>query len=273
MSRIFFKDELEGVATFWRIDRRDGCVLGFTSHDRNLWFDGVLHRAAPGMVPSAIRRNADLSSDSAEVEGALAHDAIRAADLAAGRYDGARFAIGVVDWETLEWAVLYHGEAGAIAEEGNGFSAELQSAKAMLQVDLIPRTSPTCRAVFCGAGCNLSASRFTHELLAEHIAHDAGLVRFANAPGSEMLADGYVRWIDGPHVGLTMQIMRADGAGLLLDQPLNDGLLVGARALVREGCDHRLATCHERFGNAANFQGEPFVPGNDLLARYGNGSG
>lgn len=30
MSRIFFKDELEGVATFWRIDRRDGCVLGFT---------------------------------------------------------------------------------------------------------------------------------------------------------------------------------------------------------------------------------------------------
>ena len=123
MSRIFFASELEGVATFWRIERRDGCVLGFTSHDRNLWFDGVLHRAAPGLVPSAIRRTAGIDSDSAEVEGALAHDAIRAVDLAAGRYDGARFAIGVVDWETLDWAVLYHGEAGAIAEDAGGFSA------------------------------------------------------------------------------------------------------------------------------------------------------
>lgn len=273
MTRIFSSTELEGVATFWRISRRDGCVLGFTSHDRNLWFDGVLHRAAPGMVPSAIRRNASLSNDSAEVEGALAHDAIRAADLADGRYDGARFAIGVVDWETLESALLYHGEAGAIAEDGGGFSAELQSAKAALQADLIPRTSPTCRAAFCGPGCHLSAARFTHELLCDHVEHDAGLVRFADAPSPELLADGYVRWIDGPHSGLTMQVLQSDAAGLILDQPLDGGLLAGARALVRDGCDHLLATCHARFGNSANFRGEPYLPGNDLLARYPAGTG
>lgn len=271
MSRIFSATELEGVATFWRISRRDGCVLGFTSHDRNLWFDGMLHRAAPGMVPSAIRRNAGLSHDSAEVEGALAHDAIRTADLAAGRFDGARFAIGLVDWETLDCALLYHGEAGAIAEEGGGFSVELQSAKALLQADLVPRTSPTCRAAFCGPGCHLSASRFTHELLADHIDHDTGLVRFANAPAPALLADGYVRWIDGPHGGLTMQILQADANGLVLDQPLDDALQTGTRALVREGCDHRLSTCQERFGNGENFRGEPFLPGNDLLARYPGG--
>ena len=272
MSRVFSSTELEGIAMFWRISRRDGCVLGFTSHDRNLRFDGVLHRAAPGMVPSAIRRNAGLSNDSAEVEGALAHDAINAADLAAGRYDGARFAIGVVDWETLESALLYHGEAGAIAEDSGGFSAELQSAKALLQTDLIPRTSPTCRAAFCGAGCNLSASRFTHELQCDQIEHDAGLVRFADAPLPALLADGFVRWIDGPHVGLTMQIMQSDENGLVLDQQLDASLMPGARALVREGCDHLLSTCYERFGNVSNFRGEPFLPGNDLLTRYPTGT-
>ncbi len=272
MSHIFFASELEGVATFWRIERRDGCVLGFTSHDRNLWFDGVLHRAAPGLVPSAIRRTAGIDSDSAEVEGALAHDAIRAADLAAGRYDGARFAIGVVDWETLDRAVLYHGEAGAIAEDAGAFSAELRSAKVALQADLVPRTSPTCRAAFCGPGCNLSAYRFSHERLCTFVDHDAGLVRFADAPEASRLADGSLRWIDGPHVGLTMQILQSDENGQVLDQPLDNGLLPGARAILREGCDHRLTTCHARFANAANFRGEPFVPGNDLLARYGNGS-
>ncbi|MEO0871962.1 MAG: phage BR0599 family protein, partial [Pseudomonadota bacterium] len=29
----------------------------------------------------------------------------------------------------------------------------------------------------------------------------------------------------------------------------------------------------DRFGNAHNFRGEPFLPGNDLLARYGRSSG
>ena len=35
-----------------------------------------------------------------------------------------------------------------------------------------------------------------------------------------------------------------------------------------EGCDKRLATCSQRFDNAANFRGEPHLPGNDLLTRY-----
>ena len=58
MTRVFGREPLEGLATFWRVRRRDGAVLALTSHDRDLWFDGVLHRAAPGMLPSAVRRSA-----------------------------------------------------------------------------------------------------------------------------------------------------------------------------------------------------------------------
>ncbi len=268
MSKVYFQNELEGVATFWRIARRDGCLLGFTSHDRDLWFDGILHRAAPGMVPSAIRRSAGIANDSADVEGAISHDAIHAADLAAGRYDGARFAIGLVDWETREAAVLYHGEAGAISDDDGGFRAELQSAKAVFQEDHVPRTSPTCRAVFCGPGCTLNVQRFSHRLACQAIDHEAGLVRFAQAPDPALFLNGSLRWIDGPHAGVTMQIIQSDASGQLLDQELLPTLAVGAQAILREGCDHTIATCQSRFGNAANFRGEPFLPGNDLLTRY-----
>ena len=67
MSRVFLRETLEGAATFWRVLRRDGVTLGLTSHDRDLWFDGVRHRAAPGMQPSAIRRSADLAPDCAHL--------------------------------------------------------------------------------------------------------------------------------------------------------------------------------------------------------------
>ena len=42
----------------------------------------------------------------------------------------------------------------------------------------------------------------------------------------------------------------------------------GMRVQLREGCDRTVATCAARFGNAVNFQGEPFLPGNDMLAQY-----
>lgn len=268
MSRSFFTHALEPVANFWRIYRRDGVALGFTTHDRDLWFAGLLHRAAPGMLPSAIRRNASLEGDSAEVEGALAHDAISAADLASGRYDEARIRIGVVDWETLEHAVLYHGEIGGIVEESGRFSAELRSTKAELEKDPFPRTSPTCRAEFCGPGCTLAASRFTHEAALTTIDLQSNSVRFSDGPAAALLEDGWLRWLDGPQAGIRMEIVEVGPAGLRLDIPLDQDLQPGARAQLREGCDHTVSTCAARFANAVNFQGEPFLPGNDLLARY-----
>ena len=48
---------------------------------------------------------------------------------------------------------------------------------------------------------------------------------------------------------------------------------MGSRALAMEGCDHTLETCATRFANAVNFQGEPFLPGNDLLTRYASPAG
>lgn len=273
MSRIWFASELETVATFWRVLRRDGVTLGFTTHDRDLWFDGVLHRAAPGMLPSSIRRSADFEPDSAEVQGALSHEAISAADLAAGRFDGAQLRIGLVDWETVDWetverAILYRGAIGGVTEEAGSFSAELVSRKAELLRDPVPRTSPACRAAFCGVGCALSSAAFTHEAVLSAIDFDANAVTLDMAPPPADCVGGMLRWLDGPHAGMAMTVMALAGSALVLDTPLDAALAPGPRGMVREGCDHTLDTCATRFANAVNFQGEPFLPGNDLLSRY-----
>ena len=273
MNRVFFATELEGVATWWSIRRRDGVTLGFTSHDRDIAFGGIRYRCAPGMVPSAIRRTASLERDAVEVEGVLAHDAISAEDLEQGRYADARVAIGVVDWETLEHATLFHGRLGNVSQEDGKFEAELRSAKSDLEVDFVPRTSPTCRAGFCDAACGLSPARFTHLGTVSAIVMVANTVTFAAAIPAQWLLRGQLKWLDGPLAGVTMRVIDIDGTALVLDRLLLDGVSVGHRAMLREGCDHTLATCSSRFGNAVNFRGEPHLPGNDLLARYPTSSG
>lgn len=268
MSRTWFSEPLETAATFWRILRRDGVTLGFTTHDADLRFDGVVHRAAPGMLPSAIRRSADLEPDSAEVDGALTHDALSEEDLACGRFDGARVLVGLVDWESLEHLVIYQGELGTVTEESGRFNAALTSRKAELQRDPVPRTSPTCRAEFCGPGCALSGAAFTHRGVLVSANTDTNRVVVDTTVEPNDLIGGKLRWLDGPLTGMASGISAVGGGQIVLTEPLDVELGAGLRVELREGCDRTLTTCAERFANAANFQGEPFLPGNDLIARY-----
>ena len=80
MRRAFFASELDTTASWWRIYRCDGVTLGFTTHDRDLWFDGIVHRAAPGTLPSAIRVTSGFEDDPGDIEGALSHASVTAAE-------------------------------------------------------------------------------------------------------------------------------------------------------------------------------------------------
>ncbi len=273
MTHTFFDSELEGVATWWSIKRRDGVTLGFTSHNRDLAFRGMTYRAAPGMIPSAIRRTASLERDAVEVEGVLSHDSISSSDLEAGRFAEARIAIGLVDWETLDHATLFNGSLGNVSQEDSSFTAELRSAKASFELDLVPRTSPTCRASFCDAECGANAARYTHLCQVSSIDLELNGVAFTGAPSAANMRDGQVKWVDGPFAGVTMEVIDADTGALTLDRPLSTEISLGNLAYLREGCDHTIATCNARFANAVNFRGEPHLPGNDLLTRYPTSSG
>ena len=82
------------------------------------------------------------------------------------------------------------------------------------------------------------------------------------------LVGGTLRWLDGPFSGQTAGIIAVTANALMLDTPTDQPPPIGSRVLLREGCDRTLATCSSRFANAVNFQGEPHLPGNDLITRY-----
>ncbi len=64
------------LAQCWILRRRDGVVLGFTDHDRDLVANDVVCRAGSGLAASEAASRFDLSVDGAEISGALADDAL-----------------------------------------------------------------------------------------------------------------------------------------------------------------------------------------------------
>ena len=74
------------VCQCWAVSRRDGVVLGFTDHDRDLAFEGIIFRAASGMTARALQTGTGLAVDNSEAVGALSDASVSEADLMAGRF-------------------------------------------------------------------------------------------------------------------------------------------------------------------------------------------
>lgn len=261
--------ELVALAFCWRLERRDGVTIGLTSHDRDLTVGGLVYCAAPGMIPSAVSRGIGLDAESMDLKGAITSDAISESDLQAGRWDGAALFLHLTEWTepgTL-WLELMRGELGTVESEGERFSVELAGPAAVLSRPVAPETSPGCRARLGDKACRADLAKHRRMVTISAVADEVATVSGGGlTPGDYVF--GSLRWLEGANCGLTQAIVANDaGSVTLADSPAFD-VAAGTRTLLTVGCDKRLATCSVRFANAANFRGEPYLPGTDLLTRY-----
>lgn len=261
--------EAASLCACWRITRRDGVEIGLTDHDRALGFGGTTFE--PGAGGTALRATADLSPDDAEVEGALSSDLVTEADLAAGRYDGARVEVWRVDWEDVAARVLLRtGTLGEVVRRDGAWTAEFLSLKHGLGRVTGRLFGRTCDAVVGDARCrvDLGEARFSAEATVR-TPGDRRLT-FDDLSGFERgwFAGGALSVLDGELTGVSLPVREHDGDAVTLWRPLPEAVPVGTRVRLTAGCDHRFETCRGKFANGLNFRGHPHLPGNDVLTAY-----
>ena len=259
--------ELTRAAFCWTVERRDGAGLALTSFDRAIERGGVSYQASPGMMPAAIVRRSGLDPATSEIGGAVTSRALSAADLTAGRWDGAAARLTAVDWgdAAAEPVVLAAGEIGEVAIDGERFSTELRGAAARLDAAICPMTSPMCRAEFGDDQCRVDLAGRT--VRARVVASAGDRLTLDTAVDGRFLF-GRLRFLEGSYAGLTSAVWASAGVEVRLRAVPADAVVAGTMIELREGCDKLMTTCSGRFANAVNFRGEPHVPGNDLLLRY-----
>lgn len=261
------KEPVSTIAFCWRIERRDGAGLALTSHDSAVNRGGILYRSDPGVAPAAVTRGLGLEPHSSEVSGALSTAALTDEDLRHGRWDGARVRLSAVDWESesADEVEMLAGELGDVAVAGNAFSAELAGAAARLNGPVCPSTSPQCRAEFGDKRCRADLSGLTRRAV---VIVCAGGELQLDQPFDGNFLFGRLRYLSGANCGASTIVLAVEDRRIRIRDlpraPVESGCVVE----LREGCDKRFETCSTRFGNAANFRGEPHLPGNDLLTRY-----
>jgi uncharacterized phage protein (TIGR02218 family) len=266
----FLNPDLTTIAFCWRVERRDGVAIGNTTHDRELAIDGLIYRAAPGMLPSAITLSDGFDAGTLDVSGALTSDAISATDLASGRWDRASVTIFMVDWEQPggEQLFLVRGELGAVATKGDAFEAELRGPTALLDRPVVEQTSPECRAELGDKRCRVDMAGRVRMSRVAAVPQEDVLEVASWAADAGAYRYGRLRWVSGRNSGLESAILASSGALLTLREAPHLSPATGDLVELHEGCDRSFQTCKTRFANTLNFRGEPHLPGMDLLTRY-----
>jgi uncharacterized phage protein (TIGR02218 family) len=264
------------LAQCWVVRRRDGAVLGFTDHDRDLVVDGVTCRAGAGLAASEARQTFGLAVDGGEISGALDDEALSEADLAAGRYDAAVVESWLVDWSEPTLTLLTaRGTLGEVRREGEAFTAELRGPADALSQESGRLYTARCGADLgdprCGVDLANPALRGSGAVTAVRgvsLVVASGLGGFVDG----LFTAGRLSWTSGANGGSGIEIKEhrvVDGeVRLALWQAMAEPVAEGDAFTVTAGCDKRFATCRDRFGNALNFRGFPHIPGNDFVISY-----
>lgn len=285
------------LATCVKLTRRDGLVLGYTTHDQPLTFDcdglgAVTYEPQGGYKRSAIESQLGLAADNLELEGLIEAEAISAADLLKGVYDNAELKFMLVNWQDVSQGVLKlrRGYVGQITVHRDTYVAEIRGLMDAYSTVIGELFTPDCRADLGDSRCTVDLTAFRLETTVASlgapgpgeepghtftVALDGTAYQPSPPEGSPWFLGGAVLWTSGANTGVRAEIKAwtPESATVALYLAPTFPVEVGDGLTLEAGCDKRRLTCVGKFDNIVNFRGEPYIPGLDKALDYPSAHG
>lgn len=264
------------IARAWDVTCQNGKVLAFTDHDRDLSFDGKTYLASSALSASDVEARLGLETDNGAVAGALQNAAISEDDILNGVFDDADIKSWIVNWSDVsQREITFAGFIGTIEISDGQFTAELRSNSERLNQPLGRRYLRNCAVELGSAPCGVDLNDPSFFATAEIL--DVSFPDVSLSLDGEFAADWFlegVAEIDGRPWRIVRDTIDAGSRRISIPDFRGSGLSVGDQITLRAGCDKRAETCRAKFDNMLNFQGFPFIPGEDsALATPKSGGG
>ncbi|CAJ6182628.1 Uncharacterized conserved protein [Burkholderia pseudomallei] len=157
--------DVRTIATCVQVIRTDATVWGFTDHDVDIAYSGVVYRSTYGYTASAIESSADLSTSNLEIDGLLVTGggAVTRSGVEAGLWSNAAVLIFVVNYADLSMGQmnLTSGNLGQFTLQNGVWKAELRGLAQTMQQTIGEQFSTTCRATFGDSRCQKALGPLT----------------------------------------------------------------------------------------------------------------
>jgi len=261
------------ICNVWRVERTDGVVQRFASHDKTVRFQREDY-VPLGPSASDIEQGEAAAESDFEMIGFLSADTIKAAAIRAGRYDGARIVHHVIDWaRPWTWTKRHVWYIKNIQEGGTVFRASVQGVERHLTFQAGRFYERECEKTLGSLECGATPIE-TFSAAVEAVAsvgseilgvpHDRAAMRITAAswtpPRDGLMSMGKVTWTSGPNSGTSQLIGGHVGRELLLEERAPFPIKVGDVCTLFSGCDGTKQTCIVDYDNGINHGGISEMP-------------
>lgn len=264
--------EVTTKAKLIRIVRRDGTILAFTDHDKDIEFSGVSYLAINALDATAIETRAGLSVANLDFLALIDSSELSESDLKTGLFDFADVEIREVNYADLTQGAYYQrfGTIGEISIQGALFRGELRGLAQILQQVVGRIHQRRCDADVGDDRCGVDLYPLTVYGVVTSVASRQSFTLSGTAAVDNHFNHGLVTWTTGANVKFPMEVKRYGASPTEIDLflPMPFDIAVGDTFSVYPGCDKNLSTCLAKFNNVVNFRGFPHMPGRDQIAAY-----
>ena len=225
--------------------------------------------SAAGYTATNMQSTSDNAVNNADVEGVLTAAGVNRADIIGGRYDFAKLYIFIYNYETDTLIKkLGTGNWGECTLQNGSYVAEYRSLSQQLQQTIGRTYNPDCDEQLGGTRCTVDLANYTYSGTINAVTDNANFTIDAGR-GDGDLNYGKLTFTSGLNDGLYMEVKSNVGDIIELQLPIPFNIEVGDTYSVYSGCNKLLETCKTKFSNHINFQGFPYIPGQDAITRFG----
>lgn len=289
------------------IQRTDGQLFGFTSHDLPFVLDvapwgydnaALAFDCKQGLTASTLECTAGLAVDNMELTTLDDGSLFERDEVLAGVWRNAAWRIFRYRWDVAvptianDVETLARGTVGEITLGATTIKVELRGLKQALQQPVGEVSTKTCRNRLGDGRCKVDLEPWTHAAVVTAVTDKRTFVlellpvtpdpdpdADPEDPPPEpvqpdplpddYLGEGVVTWTNGANANLSQKVRTYTAAGLVtLVLPMVMPIAVGDQITVVAGCRKRLLEdCRDKFANVLNFRGEPHRPTTDALTR------
>ncbi len=254
---------LTNTASFWRIQMADGKALCFTDSDINIKYEEETYICGSNFTPNAIASSNELAQDNFTIAGIIDGELISKESLMSGDFSQAYFEFFII--KNKEKLILKTGWLGDIKFDNNKFTASVNSLSSKTNNLIGKCYSSSCRAEFGDLYCKINKENYKLSGEVTALVEDYSFIDSSRIEPDDYFTQGILEFISGANKGRSYNISSFYDNKITIDSIFNQKIKIGDKYTITAGCNKSLYVCINKFSNAINFRGEPFIPSRHKL--------
>lgn len=263
-------DKVTNFVTCWRMQLTNGQLLNFTDADEDIFFEEENYICGGYFTPNKIFSSNELAQDNFVISGIIDNKIITKKDLLEGKFSNGYLEVFLVSRVNLQdkRTILKTGWIGEIKAKEHKFTAEIISLGSKTNNVIGICYSSSCRAEFGDEFCKVNKDQYGKNGIISKLVEVNSFIDEEIKEPNDYFNQGVLSFTSGKNKGTKHRVIEFRDNKITLDSSYNLEITIGDEYTIIVGCNKTLSSCIDKFNNAINFRGEPFIPSkHNLVAK------